>query len=144
MCGDVCQLNRVWCNERQTYICGNFTTTDERICSNVTFWSQAGDCRTQSLWGDGEGERCRGTNSGECIYPTKQNIQYQYPKSCQDLSDQVHSVNQTCPDTSGYNATKDKYCRLSCVVFGNDSKLCKNCPSAVDPCLLYTSPSPRD
>ena len=55
------------------------------------------------------------------------------PKTCDDLSDQVHGVNQTCPDTSGYNATRDWYCMLTCDSFGDDSKLCRNCPSAVDP-----------
>ena len=117
-----------WCNERLTYSCGNFTTTDDRICSNVTFWSQVngGECRT--AYG-AEGERCRGTYSGQCIYPTTSD--YQLSRTCQDLSDQVHKVNMTCP--SGDSTTSDDYCESSCRRFGNDSTLCTNCPSAADP-----------
>ena len=94
MCGDWCRGLEHWCNERNTGSCGNFTTTADRLCSNVTFWSQVGgECGTDGF--GAEGERCRGTYSGQCIYPTTSD--YQLSRTCQDLSDQVHKINMTCP-----------------------------------------------
>ena len=131
MCGGDCSPFWIgWCNEITATSCGtNFTTTDQIICSNITMWSELGDCGTS---GDlVEGHRCSGGYSGQCIFQTTSDPTLL--RSCDDKSDQVHEVNQTCPDTSGYNKEQDGYCKDTCSDFGHESERCKKCPSDVDP-----------
>ena len=84
-----------WCIPEEPFKCpkelGTILSQDPDLCSNYTFWSD----RPCYFTGHGEGKRCTGSNSGQCVFP--QSSYGDVKRSCADKSDQVHSVNTTCP-----------------------------------------------
>jgi len=43
MCGEECLATAHWCRRWACKICGNFTTTDAKLCQNYNFWNNK-DC----------------------------------------------------------------------------------------------------
>ena len=105
-----------WCRPLEPFACpaelGTLLSQDKTLCSNSSFW--AGLPCTSVL---GEGKRCRGENSGQCVYPLS-SYDYVTLRNCEDKSDQVHNFNSTCPSYSEEDhpqCTKDlrKFCGFS-------------------------------
>ena len=69
MCGNLCVENFVWCAGVWENSCGKFSTTNNALCSNSTFWNNK---TCELFFDDGVksslGTRCTG-RSQNCIYP---------------------------------------------------------------------------
>ena len=115
MCGDTCVGNYYWCDpdKKLKYSCGGFTTVDQVLCQNKTFWNNT-DCNfvlrgVIAFFGI----RCTGTHQ-HCYYPSHRRFNYDtdstlWKLSCKDESDQVFTTG--CHNITD---TDDQYCLSFC------------------------------
>ena len=69
MCGELCLLYMTWCREDRVNLCGNFSTNNNKLCSNTTFWAgQTCDIFFSSGKKATSGVRCTGSTQ-QCTYP---------------------------------------------------------------------------
>ena len=115
LCNGVCEEVRSWCQTSSDSPCPNIgpgiTMNSDILCSDYSLWEDISCDMSHS--GYGQGERCTGVWPGQCIYPHNSGT---IPRSCSDLSDQIHNVNSTCPvipptlDRAGQFSHCDKVC----------------------------------
>ena len=108
-----CLPKAVWCIPNSPFSCpeelGAYTTSEPTVCGDYQFWSG------HTCWykGYGDGKRCTGRGSGQCVH--KEADQEYARRFCEDKSDQVFTKNSSCPSyslqTSPYcSAELKKYC----------------------------------
>ena len=106
MVNDILMTLKVSCpNELRSLL-----SQDPMLCANSTFWLKQ-PC-TSVL---GNGKRCKGRNSGQCVYPLT-SYDYVTSRRCEDKSDNVHTLNAKCPsylieEHPHCQKEVDKYCR---------------------------------
>ena len=105
MCGKICVDTGYWCEPDAAfkYSCGGFTTVDQVLCQNRTFWRNT-DCNLVYKGAIAYfGKRCTGTHQ-HCYYPYHRRFNYDSEisrkLSCKDESDQVfptgcHNITDT-------------------------------------------------
>jgi hypothetical protein len=108
---DNCLPYAYWCVPSNPFSCpeelGNHTDTlNPNLCGDYVFWAGR-PCRHSEL---GEGERCRGRSSGQCVHPTSEHKNAR--RYCDDKSDNIFTANTTCP---AYSIDSHPHCsaRLS-------------------------------
>ena len=127
MCGQECEDNFLWCRDPTEYATdscdyGDFviSDSDQRLCSNATFWSDK-SCDIIDSDGDtwAHGTRCSGSRQ-HCYYPWYNVVNPDYernkailPGSCADKSDEIFPSGSVCdPNIHLEKYKSHKFCDI--------------------------------